>query len=435
MKSSPFLHPDRRSALRLATTAVLMGGLTGAAPTLGAQVNLPPVAGRDTITSDLLDAFLDAPGWRQSLTIRGTVRRYAVNEVARADNDVREEAGFVAYDLRGPKLRLRLDFTPVRYRAIPAAGTGGRVEGLLPANARLEWRWRDGDTTRLYVRTGSRPAALDSAQSLAIGTAGTSTLDLEALAFGAQPVYGVRQTFAMPLDGPWTFGVRGALETSPVPGGTEFTYWTGTTWRAGAALTAQFDNGGLFAVGADVSRSSADSLGGRNLFPGGGATWLEGRGDVPLDGETGRVFLNALAFYSAPFANPNADQVNRLIPQGNFGGVTLGLTVDGGRVFGGPFVSYLRESSEADARRGGALFRADILSRGTGYASAVGASVAVKVVRGLELSVDGALTRGGTTLLQRYRISRVGRPPAGTEIRRETDIVGGWLAAELTVRF
>ena len=418
---------------------LLTAVLTASAAPAAAQVSLPPPPAADTTPLDL-DA--PAPRWRQTMLLRGTLRRYAVDERTATDYDIAERAGLVSYSLRGTHLALRADLVPLAYDATPAGGATTALTGLTPAQLRLDWRWREGDTTRVYLRSGTRPAVLDTTQSVALGAAGTSTLDLEAIAFGAQPSAGVRHATRVTLDDENALAFRGAVEVSPQPTGADFAYWTGTTLRGGASWQRSLGEAGTARVGVDVSRSFAGDLGGRNLFPGGGNVLFDARASGMLDGEDGRWFGAVQGSWTRPFANPNADNLARLIPQGQFGGVNAFVTADVGPLSIGPTISLLRESSSADARflvaspLGGRPLSNTVQKTGSGWSAAVGFTATWALLDQLDLTLDGSLTRGGIDLREVEQLRGPGGRPIGArETVRTNAISGGWLALEAAVRW
>jgi hypothetical protein len=428
----------KRATLWMAVMWSIVLPLSG---TAGAQVNLPPPQ-PDTGALFLAPEPDARPTVRQTLLLRGTNRRYGVDERSASDYRIAEAAGFASYQVRAGRWAGRLELAPLRYTATPAGSGATAVSGLAPSNARVEFRWRDGDTTRLYLRSGSSPALLDTAQSRALGAAGTNTLDLEAPAFGAQPTVGVRHATTVSLDGPWALAFRGAIETSPQPGGSDFVYWTGTTVRAGASLQRAIGASGRARVGGDISRSLAGDLGGRNLFPGGGSVTLDARASGLLDGDDGRWFGAAQAFYTSPFANPNADNLARLLPQGQFGGINMLVSGDFGRWQVGPTLAVLRESSDAESRftltnpLGGRPLPGASRKLGTGWSASGGLSATLGLTDALDLTVEGAVSAGGVDIREREEV----RGPGGrvvrvNETRRENTIRGAWVAFEFGVRW
>lgn len=404
-----------------------------------AQVNLPPPPPDTGVT---LADLATPTRWRQTLVLRGTARRYDVDERSATDYGIAERAGLVSYQLRGRHLQVRAELVPLAYDATPVGGTATRLSGLTPAQLRVDWRWRDGDTTRIYARSGTRPAVLDTVQSRALGASGTSTLDLEATAFGAQPMLGVRHATRLPIDDDNAIGLRAAVETSPQPSGTDFAYWTGTTVRAGASWQRALGAAASARLGADVSRSFAGDLGGRNLFPGGGAVLLDARASGMLDGEDGRWFGAVQANWTRPFANPNADNLARLIPQGEFGGLNALVSAEVGPITVGPTLALLRESSDAEGRflvanpLGGRPLSNTVRKSGSGWSAALGLSATWSVGDLVDVTVEGAATRGGIDLREVEQVrGPAGRPIGTRETRRENSIGGGWLALDVAWRW
>lgn len=422
----------RRWVVGLAATAV------GA--TLPAQVSVPLPPPSDSAAVSLDEVA--GSRWRQTLVLRGTLRGYTVDEATGTDYRIREQAGSAMYQLRNDRLNLRVEFTPVRYRATAQTATplATSVAGLTPMLARADWQWREGDTTRVYVRSGTRPAALDTAQSRAIGAAGTSTLDLEGGALGAQAILGVRHVAQVFTRDGLSIAVRSAIELSPTPGGTDFTYWSGTTVRAGGVVAWRLGADGRARAGVDVSRAFADDLGGRNLFPGGGSVNLDLRAEGPLDGADGTTYGAVQGFWQIPYDNGNADVLTRLIPQGQFFGGTALLTAQVGRLDIGPTLSVFGERSRADSRfsittPNGRPLPGEARKTAFGWSAVAGVTATLALADAVDLTVDAGIARAGIDLRERTQIARPLRPPVGTETRRENAIRGGTVTMELAVRW
>jgi hypothetical protein len=414
--------------------------LSTLAAALPAQVTVPVPPAGDT-TSLAFDEVV-RPRWRQTLVLRGTERRYTVDEKSGTDYGIREQVGGAMYTLRGERLSVRLELAPLRYQATAqsAPPRTTSVAGLTPIGGRVEWRWRDADTTRVYVRSGTRPATLDTAQSRAIGAAGTSTLDLEAGAFGAQTILGVRHVARVLTRDHVSIGLRSAIELSPTPAGSDFTYWTGTTVRAGGVVEWRPGADGRVRAGVDVSRAFANDLGGRNLFPGGGSVNLDLRADGPLDGADGTTYGAVQGFWQIPYANGNADVLTRLIPQGQFFGGTALLTTQWGPLELGPTVSVFGERSRADARFSiatpiGRPVPGEARKSAFGWSAVAGLTATLGLSDAVDLTLDAGLARGGIDLRERTQIARPLRPPVGTETRRENAIGGGTVTVELALRW
>jgi hypothetical protein len=417
--------------------AVVLGltllAVAGAGRSLAAQVNLPTVLRSDTVAADLLaiDSLLGTTRpspWRQTVIMRAAWRLYDVGSPSGVGRSVDEQAGGISYQLRGPRLGVRIDVSPVSYTAVQRTSSIA-VAGTTPTALRVDWRWHDGDTTRVYLRSPSSPTVLDSAQAAAIGAAGTSTIELEATALGVQPLAGVRQTIGIPLSEDVTLSLRGAAEWSPRPSGASDVYWTGSTLRGGVSVSQRWLAGGLLGASFDVTRSWADSLGGHNLYPGGGSMSFEGRARGPLDGPTGRFFADVQTGYALPFGNIRADQPTRLIPQGTFFNLIGALTVRLQDVDVTPILGMLREASSATARRAVASQEFS----GAAWSNFGGVALSLPWLDNVDFIPEISYVRGNVS--QQYYTVLLGRrvATATTTINYPTS---GWvLSAELAIRF
>lgn len=393
---------------------------------------------RDSIIAEILADTLEgnvaadanAPAFpsrfRQSLTIRPIARRYKVGSV-----DAAEEASYTSYVARFSRATLRVDFTPVAYSGDTAlTGTRPQVSfnGGSPLNARLDLRVRGSDTIRVFAQTQSFPGALSTRDAQALGATGTSTIDLDAGALGAAARIGTWYTHAQRVgeDG-LSFTVRGGLEYDPKPSGTQVVSWRGTTVRGALGVNRVLDNA---SVGASVelTRSFADSLGGRNLFPGGGAVTVEGRA-LRFLGDEGTAFLSANAFYSRPIGLERADQPTRLIPIGDFLGVTGSGAFPIGTFTLLPLVSVLRESSSASALVGTTTTQLSA----SGYTGSLSLGLAIPVGKWLTLTpeVGGAFGSVGQTVTSTFP-TRFRRPLVRSQSFTDP-IRGRWVALEVSL--
>ena len=180
----------------------------------------------------------------------------------------------------------------------------------------------------MFARSSSDPLTLSPRQTSALSTAGTSTVDLESAGFGTPAIGGGRLALAFPL-GNLVLATRAGVEAEPRPNATSPVYWRGTTLRGGLALTASTGETSVTAS-VDATRSTADSLSGRNLFPGGGSVTLQVLAQLsvldpfdPLEDE--RWPVRAVVFYGRPYGNDRADQPNLLIPQGDLLGALTAM--------------------------------------------------------------------------------------------------------------
>lgn len=260
-----------------------------------------------------------------------------------------------------------------------------------------------------------------------MGAAGTAVLDLSSLSLGFTPQVGVRGRRSFPL-GRVVLGLSAAAERDLPPSAMGAVYWQGTTLRGGASVTG-FVGEQTVIAGIDLSTSRADSLGGRNQFPGGGAVTLSASTSGALDAAGTRWFAGD-AFYVRPFGNDRNDQPTRLIPQGSFGGVSGLLLLESGALTWTPAISVMREASTASlaAQQGGLLSRTALSSRAWTVAGSL--SVDIPFSSAITLSPEvGAV--GGTvssTLAETTGrvLGRRGRVVNFTNTSGFADAVRGW---------
>ena len=282
------------------------------------------------------------PTTRQTVSVQSVNRSYAVGGTGFAEN-----VGLMSYRASRGEWSVMLNASPLRF------STGATtISGTPPVSATIHWAFAPGDTLRVYGRSASFPATLDSAQAVAIGSIGTSTIDMASFGLGTPAMVGARVALTV-VGEKVTFGVRGALEYQPRPGGTEDTYWTGTTLSGGISLGT---NGlavrwtGLV----DVTQGFADSLSGRNLFQGGGNVNVELRVNTTF-GDYGDGDGMFSVYFQKPFGNDRNDQPNRLIPVGDSYGLFGALNLPVRSMLVMPTVTLAREVSSATT--GGAASR------------------------------------------------------------------------------
>jgi hypothetical protein len=398
----------------------------------GAQLNLPPAVRADSAALDSLFAPSAPAAWRQALFVRAVGRWYNVGSPQTTGRSINERSTTLTYQVRGPHLSARLDVNPLTYETTQS-GVGTSLAGLTPIAARLEWRWREGDTTRLFARGATRPRTLDSTQTSAIGAAGTSTIELDAVALGTPVAVGLRQTAALPLSDAITISLRGSVESSERPASGQSIYWTGTTVRAGAAVILRPASATRLVASLDLSRSFADSLGGSNLFPGGGTVFVDLRAQGPLGGPESPVFGQVQTFFSRPYGNTRADQPNRLIPQGDFFGANSALTIDVGPVMVMPTLGTMVESGRAESRR--TFARSQF--RGLAWSATGGLAVVIPLGTLVEVTPEIAVVGGNVS--QEYLTSVVnplnGRVRTVSEAKYTFPTKGRVLTIEVAVRF
>ncbi len=391
--------------------------------TLSARVRDSLIAAVLADTLDLTDETLapPVPAFRQSISLRPTYRRYTVGGVRAT-----EEASNVGWIGRFRRGALRVDLTPVAYSGDTSA-TAGRpavdFSGITPVSVRLDLTLRSADTLRVFAQSMSSPGTLSPAAVQAIGAVGTSTIDLDAGSLGIASRVGVRYALTQPVGGSHvSIALRTGVEYDPKPSGTEAVSWRGTTVRGLVGVSRVVE---AMTVGASVelTKSFTDSLGGRNLFPGGGQLTVDARllRYVGRDG-TGLVTLNA--FYSRPVNIERPDVATRLIPIGDFTGITAAAAIPAGALVVLPTVSVLRESSNAQARLSGVP--ATLEASGTTASASVGVTVPIGRYITLTPEVGAAVGSVGQTVSARF--------PRRTRSQSFSDpIRGGWMTLEVSI--
>jgi hypothetical protein len=433
-----------RRRLSVPVSAAILAALTCAsASVLPAQAR--PASGRDTLSTKVRDSILaevladtlglDADtllppltiaGMRQSFTIRPTLRRYTVGTV-----DAGEQSSYASWVARFERASLRLDVTPVSYSGDTSL-TAGRKQvafsGASPISARLDVALRRADTLRVFAQSMSFPGTLSLQDAQALGSVGTSTIDLDAGALGVAARVGARYTLTQAIgnDGV-AITLRGGLEYDPKPSGPDAVSWRGTTVRAGIGVSRMMTDL-TFGASAEVTRSFADSLGGRNLFPGGGNLTLDGR-VLRYFGADGDGFVAANAFFARPINIERPDQPTRLIPVGDFAGVTLAAAIPVGSLTVLPSANLVRESSSAAAVANSITTRLTA----SGYTSSLSVGLSFPVGRFLTLTpeVGGAFGSVSQTVSSTFP-RRFLRPIVRSQGFSDP-IRGGWVGLEVTV--
>jgi hypothetical protein len=407
-------------ALQLVLVAAL-----GLGPQIVAAQRPISAALRDSAMALLADSLLDdtfdtlPPRPVHQLSFRSIARRYTV-----AGTAVRELSAPITYRVTGNRFALQLSGTPVAFDA-PL----GTLSGATPIRGRLSWRMGRGDTLQLIGQLASTPAGLSTSETAALGSVAISTVDLESIAIGLPASIAVRGVLTQPI-GPVAVSLTASGEVQPRPATSAPVFWRGRTATGGLSVSG-FTGDARLMVGAEWSHSSADSLDGRNLFPGGGLVTLQASIDGPLGDLLGGRYGTLAAFWLRPYQNARADQPNRLIPQGSFWGVQGDLSFDRGRITLAPTASLLRESSRVDI--GTALVPTLLTS--TGWTLSGGTALDVRVGSMLTLSPEvgvavGSVGSSSSTLVR----TRRGR---SLVIPRAVDdpISGGWVGLSVRMRW
>ncbi len=348
---------------------------------------------------------------------------------------VTEQAGNLSYEYRTKQWGLSVDGASLQYGAL-----GRTISGTGNSNVRVDYRLQPGDTLMLYGRSGSQPGTLDSAQVAAIGVAGGSFVDLQANSLGNPALFGGRAVFSFPV-GDLVLNLRGALESESRPAATQKVYWRGTTWAIGSTLYGNIGKGQLAAM-VDLSSSSADSLGGKNLYPGGGETTVRLDLQLPIDNpadSTGDDWNSAFsAWFSSPFGASRADQPNRLLPLGNSFGLSGALTFPVGDATWGPSVQFQSTSASASAKSGATLLSTSSSGWAANFAinADIPTSSIFELTPELGYAVGNASTSYGQTSSKTVVVQRRGRTVTTTSGgTTATALRGWWIALGVSAHF
>ena len=413
--------------------AVLLGVLSASAKaqsrtdTLSTRVRDSLIAAvlADTLDLDVDTLALLPPlrALRQSFTVRPTLRRYSVGEI-----NASEQASYISWVARFRRVTLRVDLTPIAY----AGDTSTTVErpqvgfnGVSPVSARLDVPVRSADTLRIFAQSMSFPGALSAIDAQALRAVGTSTIDLDAGAIGVAARVGVRYALTQTIgERGLSVALRGGVEYDPKPTltGTDAVSWRGTTVRGGVGINRVTSAASLGAM-LEMTRSFADSLGGLNLFPGGGAINFDARA-IRFFGQASDGFVSVNGFYSRPLDVERPDQPTRLIPVGDFAGVTVSAAKPVGKLTLLPTLSYFRESSSASAVVNRLNTRLD--ARGNTATAGLGLSIPVGRFLTVTPEVGGVFGSVGQQVSSQFP-RRVFRQSFSDPVR------GGWVALEVSI--
>jgi hypothetical protein len=407
----------------LVTTSALAQTPRPRSDTLGTRVRDSIIAEVLADTLELLDEPLPVLDQRltQAFIIRPTYRSYTVGAIRAA-----EQASSLSWTGRIRRATMRVDLTPLSYTgdtSTSASRPPVEFGGITPVSVRLDLRVRSSDTLRVFAQSMSSPGALTAAQAQAIGAVGTSTIDLDAGALGITSRLGLRYALTQPVGSNGvSLSLRTGAEYDPKPAGTDVVSWRGTTVRGLVGVSQALDD---MTIGASVemTRSFTDSLGGRNLFPGGGMLTVDAR-LLRYVGSDGAGFVAISGFYARPIDIERPDVATRLIPIGDFTGATATAAIPAGRLTVLPMVSVLRESSTARATLGG--IPAALAASGTTASASIGVAVPLGRFVTVTPEVGGAVGSVGQTVSQRF--------PRRTRTQSFSDpIRGGWLTLEVSI--
>jgi hypothetical protein len=357
----------------------------------------------------------------QQISVFGAARSYSLGDTA-----ITERLGGVLYDARYRRFRLRADGTTLSYSAPP-----GSISGTTPIAGRLDYAYGPRDSVTIYGRTASTPMFLDSAQTDAIGAAATATIDLESFWLGTPGMVGGRVAFGRDMGGA-VLSLRGAVEMEPRPSGTEPIYWRGVSYLGGATIAGDVGDV-MLELRADVRASVADSLGGRNLFPGGGLVMVRGmvrRGFLnPIDplAEDGDITVST--FYSRTIAAERNNQPNRLVQSGSFVGAFSTLALPWREMTFLPSLELLRESSSAEGES-----EADA-STGSAWATRLGIAAIAPIGSRFDLMPEFGFATGSINADYVREVDARGGGTTFEPISVSTNTRGWWARLELTVTY
>ncbi len=364
---------------------------------------------------------------KQTLAFSGTTRSYSVGATS-----ITESVAPFSYHLSAPHFGLQISGTPVRLNTQPTV-----VNAWVPLQANADFALRSGDTISVYGRTGSSPVALDSLQTIAVGAVSTSVVDLSSQWLGMPAQVGARAVVSFPV-ADVVLALSGAVEQDMPAPTTGVTYWMGTTLRGGLSLNANVGENKL-TLGTELSHSTADSLGGRNQFPGGGDFTLTVDLVGPLD-DLGTMSFIADGFYSRPFGNARSDQPTRLIPSGDLLSLSGTLLISRGSLTFSPSLTLLRESSSAVINVQQGTQRLNASLDANAWSAATGLSVDIPFGRALTLTPELGATLGAVNETVSRAGNRVivrrGRAALGSTATGSHDAVRGvWAGIGFSAKF
>ena len=365
--------------------------------------------GREAMSERLTDVTADRRAYLESLreqdegqhieshriTLVAGITRYGSGDVG-----LSEVVSSLAYSFRTPGLSVRVSGGPLRF----SSGDTLSIGGLSPVRAELDVALRPTDSLSMGVRAPSSPRTLDPSQVAAIESIGTSTLDLASIEFGTPARLSTDLSHAEPLGGSTVLSVNVGAAYEPRPSSDRMSYWRGTTLRGGVAASGRRGRVRLNAR-LDVTRSFSDSLGGGNLFQGGG-TVLATAGIASLAGSGADLLLDVSVFYFRPYAVTRQDVSSRRDPVGDFGGASALMLWVLGDVYVAPSVVLSREASNRFVGR-------DEL-RGRGWSLAPTLAADVSLSRGLTFTPQVGFATGGVSteliamiagMIERFEVS------------------------------
>lgn len=358
---------------------------------------------------------------RQTLAVRPTFRRYRVGQINATEQGV--SARFAS---RVGRTVFRIDVTPISYLGDTSTASNKpqvAFSGASPVNAKFDVAVRSADTLRVFAQSSSFPGTLRPQDAQAVGAVGTSTIDLDAALLGVAARFGTRYVLTQPIGASGvSLSLRGAVEYEPKPSGTAVVSWRGTTVRGGVGINRVHVNTTLGAS-VEMTRSFTDSLGGRNLFPGGGAVTVEARA-MRLLGHDGGGLIAFNGFYARPINLQRPDVPTRIIPVGDFAGGTFSAAMPLLSLTLLPVLTVLHESSTSESTSRGTT----TTRQGKGQTANASLGVLIPLGRHLSLTPEAGSTFGSVGL------KTADRSALRTNSTSFSDAISGrWFSIELSM--
>lgn len=358
---------------------------------------------------------------RQTIAVRPTFRSYRVGQI-----NATEQGMATRFASRMGRTTLRVDVTPISYLGDTSAASNRpqvAFSGASPVNARFDVAVRAADTLRVFAQSSSFPGTLRPQDAQAVGAVGTSTIDLDAALLGVAARVGTRYVLTQPIGGDGvSLSLRGGVEYDPKPSGNAVVSWRGTTVRGGLGVSRAHASTTLGAS-IEMTQSFTDSLGGRNLYPGGGAVTVEARA-MRLVGRDGGGLIAFNGFYARPINVQRPDVPTRIIPIGDFFGGTFSAAMPLSSLTLLPVLTVLRESSASQSTSRGTT----TTRQGSGQTANASLGLLIPLGRHLSLTPEAGGTIGSVGLTTSDRSALRNNSSSFSDA-----ISGRWFSVELSL--
>ncbi|HWV58900.1 MAG TPA: hypothetical protein VNZ57_15710 [Longimicrobiales bacterium] len=347
-------------------------------------------------------------GHRVSLRVRHN--NYSRETVA-APIDVSETVSELVYSLRRPGWSLRIAGGPLWFKQDSIS-----ITGLSAVDARLELAVASRDSLRFALRAPSSPTSLSDPEVNAVSALGTSAVDLASVQFGTPARISAGYTHVRAMGGSMLATLRAGADFEPKPSGSEAVYWRGTTVRGGVNLARERGLGRV-GIGIEASYSFADSLGGNNLFQGGGTVLARADAATVLTG-LGDVLVAGSASYFRPHSADRVTPSGLREPAGDFKGVSAVAIIPAGNILITPIVVVSSDASDSTSE----------VSTIEDSAWSMGTSVAVDIPFAGRFTINPEVGYATGSI-------RKDVVTGGQLDRRTYSLSGWWIAAGLSATF